>query len=168
MVERRRIEALERRFSETRIPSLFGEFKTFLTRSNALTLAVGFIVGAATSKVVTAIVDDVFMPLIGLVLPSGGWRNARIVLDSRTVTGPDGKPATIENAILYGDLLGKTIDFVLIALIIFVVTKWVLRQLPVASRHCPECTETIPVSAKRCKWCTSPIPPPEPAPTPSA
>jgi large conductance mechanosensitive channel len=146
---------LDLRLTETRIPTFFGEFKSFLTRSNALALAVGFIVGSATGKVVTAIVDDVFMPLLGLVLPSGGWRNARIVLDRRV--GPDGKP--VENAILYGDLIGKAVDFVLIAFVIFVVTKWVLRALPVATRACPECMELVPVTAKRCKACTSPLPP---------
>jgi len=168
-MNRKTFDALEQRFADTRIPSLFGEFKSFLTRSNALALAVGFIIGTATGKVVSAIVDDVFMPLLGLVLPSGGWRNARIVLDTKSTVGPDGKTSVVENAILYGDLIGKAVDFVLIALVIFVVTKWILRTLPVATRPCPECTEPIPITAKRCKWCTTIlVPPAPPSPAPAA
>jgi large conductance mechanosensitive channel len=138
-------------------PRVLGEFRAFLTRSNALALAVGFIVGAATGKVVSAIVDDVFMPLIGLVLPSGEWRKARLVLERGGVDA-DGKP--LENAILYGDLIGKVIDFVVIAFVIFLLTKWILKRSPFSTRPCPECFEQVPLGAKRCRACTSPLPVP--------
>jgi len=52
------------------------DFKAFLTKSNALALAIGVVIGAATGKVVSGIVDDLLMPVIGLVLPSGDWREA--------------------------------------------------------------------------------------------
>ncbi len=63
---------------------MLGEFKQFLTKSNALALAVGVIIGAATGKVVTAVVEDLLMPLIGLILPAGDWREARVVLKTAT------------------------------------------------------------------------------------
>jgi len=77
---------------------VLSEFRSFLTKSNALALAIGVIVGAAMGKVVTALTNDILMPLIGLVLPKGDWREAQIVLS--TATDATGK-ATI-NAIKYG------------------------------------------------------------------
>ena len=102
---------------------MFTEFKSFLTKSNALALAVGVIIGAAMGKVVSAVVADVLMPLIGMVLPGGDWRQAQIVLGK--TMGPDGKE--IVNAIKYGDLLGNLIDFLIIAWVIFIVIKGINR-----------------------------------------
>lgn len=130
------------------------EFKTFLTKSNALALAIGVIIGAATGKVVTGLVDDLIMPVIGLVLPSGDWREAKWVL--RTVTDAKGK--TTDSAIAYGHLAGTIIDFLFIALVIFLVAKIFIKQSsppPPASRECPECLETIPAAARKCKACGS-------------
>ena len=117
------------------------QFKSFLTQSNAFALAVGVIIGAATTKLVSAVVDDVLMPIIGIILPSGEWRNAKFVLSG-------------QNAILYGHLLGTILDFLLIAWVVFLITKWVLKPSASApTRVCPECLETIPAAAKRCKFC---------------
>jgi len=102
---------------------MFDEFKAFLTQSNALALAVGVIIGAATGKVVSAVVDDVIMPVIGLVLPAGDWREAKLVL--KTATDATGK--VTENAILYGHLIGTMIDFILIAVVVFLITKALLK-----------------------------------------
>ena len=56
------------------------EFKEFLVKQNALALAVAVIIGAAIGKVVTSIVEDVVNPIIGLMLPGGSWREAKILL----------------------------------------------------------------------------------------
>ena len=102
------------------------DFKAFLTKSNALALAVGVIIGAATGKVVSGIVDDLLMPVIGLVLPAGDWREAKLVL--RTVTDAKGK--VTDSAIAYGHLIGTVIDFILIALVVFMVTKALIKPPP--------------------------------------
>src|SRR5947207_9125880 len=60
--------------------AMLAEFKAFLTKSNALALAVGVIIGAATGKVVTALVGDILMPIISFVLPKGDWREAQVPL----------------------------------------------------------------------------------------
>ena len=65
---------------------MLSEFRGFLTKSNALALAVGVIIGAAVGKVVSSVVDDLLMPVIGLALPGGDWGQAKYVLD--TTTGP--------------------------------------------------------------------------------
>src|SRR5207237_4613845 len=64
--------------------SVIAEFRGFLTKTNALALAVGVIIGAAVASVVSAVSSDVLMPIIGLFLPGGNWRDAKIVLATTT------------------------------------------------------------------------------------
>ena len=131
------------------------EFKTFLTKSNALALAVGVIIGAATGKIVSGVVDDLLMPIIGLILPAGDWREAKFVL--KTVTDAKGKITV--NAIAYGHLIGTIIDFFLIALVVFLVTKSLIKPAPPGppTKNCPECLEAVPVEARKCKACGSSV-----------
>ena len=135
---------------------MWNEFKTFLLKTNAFALAVGVIIGAATGKVVSAIVADLLMPVISLAIPSGSWREAQFVLSQ--TTGPDGKP--ILNAIRYGDVLGNVVDFVIIAFVVFLLTKALIREkAPDApsTKTCSECKEAVAADARRCKWCTAPL-----------
>ncbi|NLH98182.1 MAG: large conductance mechanosensitive channel protein MscL [Chthonomonadales bacterium] len=129
------------------------EFKGFLTKSNALALAVGVIIGAATGKVVSAVVDDLLMPIIGLVLPSGDWREAKLVM--KTITDEAGK--TTEAAIQYGHLIGTVVDFVIIAFVVFLITRALLKPEPEPpappTKECPDCLETVPEAAKKCRAC---------------
>jgi large conductance mechanosensitive channel len=129
------------------------EFKAFLTKSNALALAVGVIIGAATGKVVSAVVDDVLMPLIGLILPAGDWREAKLIVKS--AVDATGKEQV--SAIQYGHLVGTILDFAIIAFVVFLITKALLRPEPAPptppSKECPECLETLPDAAKRCRAC---------------
>jgi large conductance mechanosensitive channel len=133
---------------------MWNEFKAFLLKSNAFALAVGVIIGAATGKVVSGIVDNLLMPVISLVIPSGSWREAQLVLTQ--TTGPDGKP--VVNAIKYGALMGTIIDFVIVSFVVFLITKAVMRPQPEptpTTKMCPECKETVALEARRCKWCSA-------------
>jgi large conductance mechanosensitive channel len=133
---------------------MLADFKKFLLQTNALALAVGVIIGAAVGKVVSSLVSDILMPIIGLAIPGGAWREAKLVLSTK----PDG---TVANAITYGAFAGSVVDFVIIALVIFMITKALLKPAPAAAgpptRECPECREIIPAAAKRCRACTSPV-----------
>jgi len=130
--------------------NVLAEFRSFLKTTNALALAVGVIIGAAVGKVVSALADHVVMPLVGLLLPTGDWRQAKLVLQPSA--GPGG-------AILYGQFLGATADFVIIAFVVFLITRWVIKPLLSSSqektRKCPECLEPVPEAARRCRACTS-------------
>jgi large conductance mechanosensitive channel len=120
-------------------------FQEFLLKQNALALAVGVVIGAAVGRVVSGIVEDVIMPVVGLALPGGEWRNAAIAL-------PRG------NAIKYGDLLGRLLDFIVVALVVYLVTKAVLEKpapAPPDTKTCPQCLEVVPAAARRCRACTS-------------
>jgi large conductance mechanosensitive channel len=127
------------------------EFKDFLTKSNALALAIGVIIGGAVGKVVTSIVDNILMPLIGLVLPGGEWREIKIPLRHDAA----GK---VVSSLGVGPLLGSLVDFVIIAAVIFLITKALLKPDPPApSKTCPYCKESCPPSATKCRACASAI-----------
>jgi large conductance mechanosensitive channel len=125
------------------------EFRAFLTKTNALALAVGVIIGAAVGKVVTELVSGILMPVIGLLLPTGNWRQARYVLK-------DAVGKTTESAILYGQFIGAVVDFLVIALVVFLIVKALVKPAPVEpTKTCPECLEKVPAAARRCRACTS-------------
>ena len=132
---------------------MINQFKEFLTTSNALALAVGVIIGAATGKLVTGVVTDLLMPIISLVLPAGDWREKQFVLKS--VVDAAGKETV--TAIKYGDLAGGALDFLIIAYVVFLIAKAFLpKPAPApAMKECPECLESIPAAAKKCKACGS-------------
>jgi large conductance mechanosensitive channel len=133
---------------------MFKEFKEFLLKTNALALAIGVIIGAAVGKVVSSLVSDILMPVIGLLIPGGAWREASIVLAKKI----DGTPGA---AITYGAFLGAVIDFVIIAFVVFMITKSLLKPAPVPpappSKECPFCKETIPAAATKCRACASSV-----------
>jgi large conductance mechanosensitive channel len=122
------------------------EFREFLLKQNAFALAVGVIIGAAIGRVVSGIVEDVLMPVIGLVMPGGEWRNAQLVLSG-------------QNAIKYGDLVGRILDFFVVALVVFLLIKAFLEKPAAApaTKSCPECLEPIPLEARKCRACASAV-----------
>ena len=129
-------------------------FKDFLMKNSVLALAIGFIMGAATGKVVSSLVADIVMPLVSPLLLGGDWRTAQLVL-TRSV-GADGKE--VVNAIKFGNFLGNVVDFVVIAFVIYIITKALIKEAPAPpSKKCPRCTEAIAVEATKCKYCTADI-----------
>ncbi len=85
------------------------EFKAFLEKRNVIGLALAVIIGGAAGKLVSALVEDILMPIISVVIPSGGWREASIPIG--------------EDRLLYGHFAGAILDFLIIALIVFVIMK---------------------------------------------
>ena len=130
------------------------EFRKFLLQTNALALAIGVIIGGAVGKLVSSLAADILMPIVGLIIPGGSWRELKYVLSTK----PDGTPA---NAITYGAFLGAAVDFVIIAFIVFMITKALLRPAPAApappTKTCPFCLEVIPQGATKCRACGSAI-----------
>ena len=130
------------------------EFKAFLMQTNALALAVGVIIGGAVGKVVGSLASDILMPLIGVIIPGGAWRELRIVLSTK----PDG---TVANAVTYGQFVGAIVDFVIIAFVVFMIAKVMIKPAPVAApaptKQCPECLETVPMAARKCRCCASAV-----------
>jgi large conductance mechanosensitive channel len=131
------------------------EFRDFLLKQNALALAVGVIIGGAAGRVVSSIVADLLMPLISLVMPGGEWRSAKIVIGQSI--GPDGKE--VINSLNYGAFMGTVIDFVIVAAVVFLILRTVLKPVPESevpsTKTCPFCKEILAIDATRCRACTS-------------
>jgi large conductance mechanosensitive channel len=126
--------------------SLLADYKAFLLKQNVLALAIGVVIGAAVGKVVSGIVDDLIMPVVGVLLPGQEWRTVQLTLRG-------------SNAIKYGDFIGRVIDFLIVATVVFGIVKVFVKEEakppPPEVKSCPYCLESIPAAAKRCRACTA-------------
>ena len=93
---------------------MVGEFMDFLMKYQVIGLAVAFIIGAAATKMVTAAVNDLIMPIIAVLIPGGDWKKTELVL------GPV--------KLLVGDFAGAIIDFIIIALVVFLIVKFMMKE----------------------------------------
>lgn len=141
------------------------EFKEFISKGSVMDLAVGVIIGGAFSKIVSSLVDDIIMPIVGLLLGGADISNYFVTLDG-------GKYATLAEAqeagaatLNYGLFITQIINFLIIAFVIFMMVKAVnkaraLTKKPEAeaaptTKVCPYCKSTIDINATRCPNCTS-------------
>ena len=126
---------------------MWREFKAFLVKENVLTLALAVVIGVAIGKVVTAIVNDFIMPIVAVVTPAGNWRTATL----------DVGPVQF----LVGDFFSVLLDFLIIAFIVWRISKAFIRPAPAgekpATRECPHCMSQIDARATRCAHCTATI-----------
>lgn len=90
------------------------EFMEFLKKYQVIGLAVAFIIGAASAKLVSAFVNDIVMPIVGTIIPGGDWR--AIVFQIGPVK------------FLIGDFFGAIIDFLIIALIVYLIVKMIMKE----------------------------------------
>jgi large conductance mechanosensitive channel len=124
---------------------MWREFKQFLVKENVLALAIAVVLGGAMGKLVTAIVNDFIMPIVEAVTPGGNWRTATLDI------GPV--------SFLIGDFIGALIDFIIIAFVIWRISKAFIRPAPAAekpaTRECPYCRSAIDARATRCAHCTA-------------
>ena len=101
---------------------MLSEFKEFAMRGNVVDLAVGVIIGAAFGKIITALVDGVLMPPLGVVLGGMNFKDLAVVLKPAVVDAA-GKVATPAVAIQYGMFLQAVVDFLIVAFVIFLAIK---------------------------------------------
>jgi large conductance mechanosensitive channel len=127
-----------------------GGFRAFLTKTNALALAVGVIIGGATSTLVNALVNSIIMPPIGWVLGGVDFNAMKIVLGTNA--------AGEEVAIGYGLFINALISFVVLMLVVYLLAMWFIREAPAApTKECPFCKEANAETATKCRACASAI-----------
>ena len=133
------------------------EFKEFIARANVIDLAVGVIIGVAFGKIVTSLVEGIIMPPIGLLLGKVDFSSLFLVLDHSK-----GVPVSLADAkakgipvIAYGAFLNDIVNFIIIALVIFIIVKLVnkIRKKDPGKKDCPRCLTAIPIAATRCAAC---------------
>jgi large conductance mechanosensitive channel len=130
------------------------EFRAFLLKTNALALAIGVIIGAALGSVVNSLVKDIIMPPIGYAL--GGIDFAEI----KTVLKPAAGDVA-EVAIRWGVFLNAIIAFVIIAFVVFLISRSFIREEAAApapaTKECPFCREQVLADASKCRHCGSAV-----------
>ncbi len=126
-------------------------FKKFLLRGNVVDLAVGVVVGAAFTAIVTAFVKDLLTPLIGAIGGNHDFSNLYFTINS--------------SKFMYGDFINALISFVIVASVVYFFVVLPMNKLteranrgketPPSKKKCPECLSEIPLEAKRCAFCTA-------------
>jgi large conductance mechanosensitive channel len=131
---------------------MWREFKAFILRENVLALAVAVVLGAAVGKVVTAVVDDFVMPIVGAVTPGGAWQKATFDV------GP------VKFGV--GDFLSALLNFLIIGFVVWRISKAFLPPPPAGpiTKPCPYCKMAVDPQASRCPHCTSDLTGATPAP----
>lgn len=142
--------------------AFFKEFRQFVSRGNIIDLAVGVMIGSAFSKITTSLVNDVFMPLLGMVMGRVNLADAFLALDGNAYPTVEAAKAAGASTLNYGAFLQSILDFLLISLCVFCFLRLLHRLRPVkpeppkpAPRLCPYCCTEIPKEAVRCPHCTS-------------
>ena len=141
---------------------MWKEFKDFIMRGNVLDLAVGIVIGVAFGAIVTSLVNDIIMPPIGLLLAKINFTDMFINLTpEKAATSLKAAKDLGAATINYGMFINTLINFLIVALVIFLVVKAankMNRPAPKAAagtKDCPRCFTAIPVKATRCPNCTS-------------
>jgi large conductance mechanosensitive channel len=146
---------------------MFKEFKEFAMKGSLLDLAIGFIMGAAFGKNVTSLVNDILMPPIGLLFGKVDFGSLFINLSGKPYATLAEAKAAGAATINYGIFLNVLIDFLIVALVMYLLIKQVnkLKRKPAevpavpTTKECPFCFSIIPIKAVRCPNCTSQLKP---------
>lgn len=126
---------------------MLSEFKAFVMRGNVLDLAVGVIIGGAFGKIVGSLVNDIIMPLIGLLMGGVNFSELAVTVGAAQVK--------------WGLFVQTVIDFLVIAFVIFFIVRTAnkMKKAPApagpTTKECPHCFSTISIKATRCPNCTS-------------
>ncbi len=169
----------------------FGEFREFIMRGNVVNLAVGVIIGGAFQKIVTSLVNDLVMPLIGLITGDVNFNDRFVVLRMPEVlpegvtqkmveTSLDTAKEAGATTLSYGAFITAVIDFLIMAVVIFLLVKFINKitnlskkpeepapEAAPTTKVCPFCCSEVAIEATRCPHCTSQLPV-EDAPAPAA
>lgn len=111
---------------------MWKEFKEFALKGNVLDMAVGVVVGGAFSQIVTSLVNDVIMPVMGLLTGGADFKTLKIVLSPAVVE--NGVVVKAESALMYGNFLQNVVDFLIIAMSIFLFVKLINKMRNLRAR----------------------------------
>lgn len=137
------------------------EFRDFIMRGNVLDLAIAVIIGGAFGRVVSSLVNDIIMPPIGLILGKVDFGSLFVNLSGNSYASFKDAQAAGAPTLNYGTFINTVIDFLIVALVIYLMVRVANRlQRPKppsapTTKECPYCASTIALKAIRCPNCTS-------------
>jgi large conductance mechanosensitive channel len=145
---------------------MFKGFRDFIMRGNVLDLAVAVIIGAAFTKIVNSLVDDIIMPPLGLLLGNVDFSNLFVVLKDGAKAAPP--YATLAEAkaagavtFNYGVFASTIVTFLIVGFVVYMLVRSVARftpkkvEGPATTKECPYCLSKIPIKATKCAFCTA-------------
>lgn len=136
------------------------EFRDFINRGNVFDMAVGVIIGGAFGKIVTSLVDDVLMPVIGKLTGGVDFSNLFVSLDGTSYPTLQAAEEAGAAVLKYGAFIQNIVNFLIIAFCIFLMVKVMMKmkkkpeQAAPTTKTCPLCKTEIPLEAVRCPHCT--------------
>lgn len=133
--------------------AMWTEFRAFLIKTNVLALALAFIIGVAFAAVVASLVKDIIMPPIGMLLGKVDFSNLYINLSGGSYASLAEAQKAGAATINYGIFITTVIGFIIVAFVVFLIAKALIK--PVPEKSCPYCGTTINAMATRCPSCTS-------------
>lgn len=143
---------------------MWKQFKEFAMKGNVIDLAVGVVIGGAFGKIVSSLVSDIIMPLVGLLLGKIDFTNLFITLGNGKFNTLEAAKKAGVGTLNYGLFLNNIIDFLIIAFSIFFVIKQLNRFSKkkaepdsINTKACKYCFSEIHIDATRCPHCTSEI-----------
>jgi large conductance mechanosensitive channel len=145
--------------------AMLKDFKAFVMKGNVLDLAVAVIIGAAFGAIITSAVNDIIMPPIGLFLGQVDFKDLFFSLNGQSYPSLAAAKTAAAPVIAYGQFLNTVINFLIVALVIFLVVRAaskLKKPAPAAApttKDCAYCFTPIPIPAKRCPNCTSQLTP---------
>lgn len=137
------------------------DFRDFIMRGNLVEIAVAFVMGAAFGAVVSSFIFDIVMPPIGKLVGNVDFANLFVVLGPEKYPSAEAARQAGAPAIYYGRFINNLINFLIIALVMFLLVRAVLKmrkpkEAPApTTKECPYCKTQIPIAAVRCPHCTS-------------
>ena len=145
---------------------MWKEFKEFAMKGNVIDLAIGVVIGGAFGKIVTSLVNDIIMPVVGSLVGKVDFSNLYINLSGQQFNSLQEAQAAGAATINYGLFLNNLINFLIIAFSIFIVIKQINKlknftmkkeevKVEATEKDCPYCCTKIDIKATRCPQCTS-------------
>ena len=141
------------------------EFRKFAMRGNVVDLAIGVIIGAAFGKIVNSVVNDVVMSPLGPLMGKVDFKTVFITLNGSFYPSLEAAKKAGAPVIQVGNFIQVTIEFLIVAFVVFMVVKQINRLTakkeaappPPDKKECPQCMAQIPIKATRCQCCTQPV-----------
>lgn len=146
------------------VMTMLNEFKKFALKGNMIDLAVGVIIGGAFSTIVTSLVNDIIMPILGIFTKNINFTNLFIALDGEKYETLEAAQKAEASIIMYGAFITNLINFLIMAFVVFIIVRQINKlrdkkapEAEATTKKCPRCMSEIHIEASKCPQCTADV-----------